>query len=76
MKMRGLLNIIKQPLTCNYFLRSFATCSANDSELIVDYLKGEYEGVVVLGLNRPASRNAIGKKMSVLVRVLFLYFSA
>lgn len=39
--------------------RSFSVSS--EKELVVDSLTGNHEGVVVLGLNRPSSRNAIGK---------------
>jgi len=44
-------------------LRSLSKPAA-DSEFVVDSLTGSHEGVVVLGLNRPSSRNAIGKNLS------------
>jgi len=70
--MKSLIQLFKpvtlrssQRLWGSEFCRSLSTTpSLSDSELVIEKLTGDHEGVVVLGINRPASRNAIGKNLS------------
>ena len=49
---------------CNYSAtRKFSVASSHD-EVIIDILAGKQEGIAVIGLNRPASKNAIGRNLA------------
>ncbi|XP_035219998.1 methylglutaconyl-CoA hydratase, mitochondrial-like [Stegodyphus dumicola] len=37
--------------------------NVNSQGLVVEYLSGDRQGIVTLGLNRPETRNALGKKL-------------
>jgi len=49
---------------CSGRYLSSSTSSSSEGELVVETLTGSHEGIVVLGLNRPASRNAIGRQLA------------
>ncbi len=55
----------KQVLSIQRRFRSsiFDTSDVTGSQLQVDFLKGEDEGIAVFTMNRPEARNALGKQM-------------
>ena len=44
-------------------IRKFSVASSPD-EVVIETLGGNQEGIAVIGLNRPASRNAIGRNLA------------
>jgi len=48
---------------CTSSIRPIATKSAATDELIVQHLEGPQNGIVVVGLNRPAAKNSLGRNL-------------
>ncbi|XP_049830603.1 methylglutaconyl-CoA hydratase, mitochondrial [Schistocerca gregaria] len=55
--------LIRHLIKCSLSVRTYSSAlkSAKLSEVCVDSLKGNDSGIIVLGLNRPKARNALGK---------------